>query len=157
MLCIVHHASLEGRGRSMHLVLNRRLNVGLVCTLVLEVCWQLSYIGLFELINLLSLLLEGLVTWVLKRTLLFGMLRRYLMSEMRWEIRIFVGLKRLLLKGYNLLLVRARVRTCLEGRASICLLILIERLICFHLSAIKFIILNYNFSTARSLNRETLN
>ncbi len=61
--------------------------------------------SLLELVNFLNLLLEALVAWVLMRTLLFGMLRRYLMSEMRLEVRIFVGLKRLLLKRYNLLLI----------------------------------------------------
>jgi hypothetical protein len=66
------------------------------------------------LFYILDLLWEGLLNWVLMRTLLFSKLRWYLMGKIALEVRVFEGLVGWLIKLPDLLRERTRIRTRLE-------------------------------------------
>lgn len=136
LLCSISHCWLEGCGRCMNLVLLLRLHIRLESGLVVIMLRNLAHLGLLEQACLRTLLLEGLRTWVLMRALLFSMLSGYLLAKRRREVCGFEGLMLLLVKLVDRLWKGVWIGTRLEGTVGKGLLIRVQLLICFHLSAI---------------------
>ncbi len=118
-----------------------------------------------------GLLIVGLVQWVNLRLLVNSVLKRlvwdtltlillmhlcvllgYLMGKVLLIIGIFQLLLLLRIKWGHMLLILYHMRVCLILRSIERWLIDVLLITLVHFSAIKFIILNYNFSTAMSLN-----
>lgn len=136
LLYTISHCWLECSGWGKNLVVLLRLQVWLESSLVVIVLRNLVQLGLLEQACLRTLLLESLRAWVLMRALLFSMLRWYLLAKRRLKVCSFEGLVLLLIELVDRLWKGVWIGTRLEGSIYKRLLIRVQLLICFHLSAI---------------------
>lgn len=117
-----------------------RVSISLIVSLINLIIWYLLMICI-----LLRSLLNG---WALKLLMELGLLIHDLLWVMLIKIRIFSLRLRLLVKRVQVVLESSHMRVSLVLSRVKMMLISALLILLVHFSAIKFIILNYNFSTA---------